>query len=403
MSHTEDVPNAKFITKVDLPLNGTKHLEIDKHQNNPKNSGDIRPKNYYSHLSKSIYKKNQLPSFFIFYPTSRCNMTCSHCFYHDSLNKKFNELTLEEIDKFTKTMDPLLQLVITGGEPYIRDDIDKIVKIFYDNTNVPNISIPSNGFFKDKMIKKITNMMEWCPELVLNQDISIDGLYDEHEKIRGIKGCFNRAIDTIKALKELQKKYNRINIGTITTFTSQNQHNFPDIIKGIYEIAKPDNIAINLVRGHPKEKVNVNLDMSLYREAVKFRDNLFYSKKMSGHSRFKGNKLATAARIILNEKIPQIHETNKYQMPCYAGNLSGVMYPEGDVHPCEILDDSHRIGNIRAFDLDFRKLWLSQKAKDEVKFIRGTNCFCTHECFNTVNILFNTKFYPRLIKTAFMI
>ena len=43
------------------------------------------------------------------------------------------------------------------------------------------------------------------------------------------------------------------------------------------------------------------------------------------------------------------------------------------------------------------------KAKDEVKFIRGTNCFCTHECFNTVNILFNTKFYPRLIKTAFMI
>jgi len=144
MSHTEDVPNAKFITKVDLPLNGTKHLEIDKHQNNPKNSGDIRPKNYYSHLSKSLLKKNQLPSFFIFYPTSRCNMTCSHCFYHDSLNKKFNELTLEEIDKFTKTMDPLLQLVITGGEPYIRDDIDKIVKIFYDNTNVPNISIPSS-------------------------------------------------------------------------------------------------------------------------------------------------------------------------------------------------------------------------------------------------------------------
>ena len=360
----------------------------------------MEPKNYYHHLGKVINKKNQLPSFFIFYATSRCNMTCSHCFYHDSLNKKFNELTLEEIDKFTKTMGPLLSLSITGGEPYIRDDIDKIVKIFYENTKVPNISIPSNGFFKDRMIKKITNMMEWCPELVLNQQISIDGLYEKHDKIRGVKGAFEKAVETTRALKELQGKYDRINIGTITTFTSQNQNEFIDIIKGIHEIIKPDNITINLVRGNPKERVNVNLDMNLYREAVKFRDNLFYSKKMSGHTRFKGNKLATASRIILNEKTPQIYETNKYQMPCYAGNLSGVMYPEGEVHPCEILDDSHGIGNIRDFDLDFRKLWLSQKAEDEIKFIRGTNCFCTHECFNTVNILFNAKFYPKLIKIA---
>ncbi len=362
-----------------------------------------RPKNFYCHLPKVINKKNQFPSYFIFYPTSRCDMKCSHCFYHDSLNKKSNELTLEEINNFTKAMGPLLHLVVTGGEPYIRTDIDKIVKIFYDNTYVPIISIPSNGFFKEKIIKQITNMMDWCPELVLNQQISIDGLYEEHERIRGVKGCFDKAIKTIDALKELQKKYNRINVGTITTFTSQNQHSFIDIIRGIYDIAKPDNIAINLVRGAPKEKVNLNLDINLYRKAVKFRDSLFYSKKMPGHSRFKGNKLATAARVILNEKTQQIFETSKYQMPCYAGNLSGVMYPEGDIYPCEILGDSHQIGNIRDFNYNFKKLWLSKKARDEIKFIRGTNCFCTHECFNTVNILFNPKFYPRILKIASVI
>lgn len=377
-------------------------VEISNQENQQK-SNNIKPKDFYSHLSKVIYKKNQLPSYFIFYPTSRCNLSCSHCFYHDSLNKKFNELTLGEINKFTKTMDPLLHLIITGGEPYLREDIDKIVKVFYENTKVPIISIPSNGFFKEVMIKKIRSMMELCPKLVLNQHISLDGLREEHDRIRCFKGSFDRAIKTIEALKELQKEYDRINIGTITTFTSQNQHNFIDIIKGIHEIANPDNITITLVRGDPKEKVNVNLDMKLYREGVEYRDSLFYSKKMPGHIRFKGNKIATAARIILNEKVQQIHETNEYQMPCYAGNLSGVMYPEGQVHPCEILDNSHMIGNIREFNYDFRKLWLSQKAKDEVKFIRGTNCFCTHECFNTVNILFNAKFYPRLLKIASMI
>ena len=41
-------------------------------------------------------------SYFIL-STSRCNLKCSHCFYHDSLNKKFNELTLEELDNIASS------------------------------------------------------------------------------------------------------------------------------------------------------------------------------------------------------------------------------------------------------------------------------------------------------------
>ena len=367
------------------------------------------PVQYYRHLYKALIKYKQLPSYFIFYPTSRCNLKCSHCFYHDSLNKKFNELTLEEIDKITKTMDPILQLLLTGGEPYLRHDLDQIVRIFYENCKVPIFTIPSNGWYLNKMDKQIRNMMEWCPKLTLNQQISIDGIGADHNAIRmdkqikGSENSFEKAIKTIRHLKELQKIYNRINIGIIITFTNENQKKFKNIVKEIYELTKPDNITINLVRGDPKEKVNVNLDLNLYREAVKYRDDLFYDKKMSGHTRFKGNKLATAGRIMLNKLTNKIYEENKYVTPCYAGNLSGVMYPEGDVYPCEILGDEHKIGNIRDFDLDFKKLWLSHKAKKEVKFIRKTKCFCTHECFNIVNILFNPKFYPKIIKTSKLI
>ena len=372
------------------------------------NVSKVKPLQFLNHVYKSVLKKNQLPSYFIFYPTSRCNLMCSHCFYHDSLNKRMNELSLEEIDAFTKTMDPLLSLILTGGEPYLRHDLDQIARIFYENTRTPIITIPSNGWYLDKMSEQIRNMMKWCPELILNQLISIDGLKEDHDAIRmkglnkggGAKGSFDKALDAIKLIKELQKEFGRINLGIATTFTSENQHKMKDIVKGIYELAKPDNITIALVRGDPKEKVNQNLDIKLYQEAVEFRNNLFYSKKMSGHAKFKGNKLATAGRIILNEKVQQIFETGEYQMPCYSANLSGVMYPEGQVHPCEILDKSHKIGNIRDFNLDFKKLWLSQKAKKEVNFIRKTKCVCTHECFNSVNILFNPKFYPKLIKIA---
>ena len=362
-----------------------------------------KPLQFEHHLHKALVKKNKLPSYFIFFPTSRCNLSCSHCFYHDSLNKRFNELSLEEIDTFTKTMDPLLNLVLTGGEPYLKHDLDQIVRIFYHNTKVPIITIPSNGWYLDKMDKQINNMMTWCPELVLNQLISLDGLEEDHDKIRmgdKHKGSFKKALETIEHLKKLQNKYERINIGVVTTFTSENQKKMKEIVKGIYELCKPDNIAINLVRGNPKEKVNTNLDMKLYKDAVSYRDNLFFSKKIAGHGRFKGNKIATAGRILLNQMVERIYEKNKYQTPCYSANISGVMYPEGQVYPCEILDKSHMIGNIRDFNLDFKKLWLSQKAKEEVNFIRKTKCFCTHECFNQVNILFNPKFYPKLIKIS---
>ena len=378
-------------------------------QNKDLSKSTVKPVQYYRHLFKALLKYKQLPSYFIFYPTSRCNLKCSHCFYHDSLNKKFNELSVDEIDKITKTMDPILSLILTGGEPYLRHDLDKIVKIFYENTRVPIITIPSNGWYLSKMDKQITNMMEWCPYLTLNQQISIDGIGADHDLIRmdkqvvGSDNSFERAIKTIHHLKKLQETYNRINIGIIITFTSQNQKKFKEIIKEIHSLVKPDNISINLVRGDPKEKVNLNLDLELYRDAVKYRDNLYYEKKMSGHARFKGNKLATAGRIMLNELTNKTFEENKYSTPCYAGNLSGVMYPEGDVYPCEILDDSHKIGNIRDFDLDFKKLWFSKKAKEEVKFISKTKCFCTHECFNAVNILFNPKFYPEIIKKSTLI
>jgi radical SAM protein with 4Fe4S-binding SPASM domain len=378
-------------------------------QNIDLSKSTVKPVQYYRHLFKALLKYKQLPSYFIFYPTSRCNLKCSHCFYHDSLNKKFNELSLDEIDKITKTMDPILSLILTGGEPYLRHDLDKIVKIFYENTRVPIITIPSNGWYLNKMDNQITNMMEWCPYLTLNQQISIDGVGADHDLIRmdkqvvGSDNSFERAIKTIHHLKKLQKTYNRINIGIIITFTNQNQKKFKNIIKEVHSLVEPDNISINLVRGDPKQKVNLDLDLELYRDAVKYRDDLYYEKKMSGHSRFKGNKLATAGRIMLNELTNKTFEENKYSTPCYAGNLSGVMYPEGDIYPCEILDDSHKIGNIRDFGLDFKKLWLSKKAKEEVDFIKKTKCFCTHECFNSVNILFNPKFYPEIIKKSSLI
>ena len=108
-------------------------------------------------------------------------------------------------------MDPILHLILTGGEPYLRKDLDKITQVFYENTQTPIITIPSNGWYTSKMKETLSSIMENCKDLILNQQISIDGIGDDHNKIRmdkqvkSGKNSFEIALDTISMIKELQK------------------------------------------------------------------------------------------------------------------------------------------------------------------------------------------------------
>jgi hypothetical protein len=73
------------------------------------------------------------------------------------------------------------------------------------------------------------------------------------------------------------------------------------------------------------------------------------------------------------------------------------MFANGDVLPCELLID-RKLGNVRDVGYDFKKVWYSKEADEARRFIRDTKCFCTYECFLTVNILFNPRMMPKILK-----
>ena len=68
---------------------------------------------------------------------------------------------------------------------------------------------------------------------------------------------------------------------------------------------------------------------------------------------------------------------------CYAGTAGGVIYDEGTVSSCENLAP---IGNLRDYDWNFQKLWLSPAMKERRKKA-ADGCFCTHE---------SNSYYPSL-------
>ncbi len=337
-----------------------------------------------------------MPLYITFFVTNRCNLKCEHCFYSSELNLPTQELTLEEIEKMTLTLGEFPILNYSGGEPFLRDDLAEVTHAFYKNNKINYLTIPSNGTYEKRSLETMAKMCELCPKLTITLNFSVDGLEEEHNRIRsGGKGGGKLFVTTMKsfhAMKKLrdEKGYTNLKLGFITTFTATNQ----DTVEDLYQYLKeqgPDNISINLIRGIPKDPLVKNIDIEKFKSVTKKLQADMSDGTLPGFDPY-----LVAMASYRYDNIIKTYEENKFQSVCYSSQIFCVLYPNGDVYPCELLDKSKMIGNIRDFDFDFQKLWFSEKNKEVADWIVDTKCFCTHECNASCNTSFNAVHFTKI-------
>jgi len=337
--------------------------------------------NYIRIVEKFIDKR--YPVQVTHFVTSKCNARCKHCFYWKNLNKNKNELTLGEIRKISKSMPNFFFLIISGGEPFLRDDLDKIIKIYYENNNIGNLTIPTNGFLTKKIYDTIKNILISCPELLVTVSLSLDGIGIDHDEIRGVDGIFDKVTATYWMLNDLKKSNKNFNVDFLTTISILNQNKLKQISHYVRENFNSE-INIILIRGDSKESFVKNIDIKYYDDMWAFQKNRFESK--DSQSKLK-SIIRKRLQLIRQEFLSRTFKDRKYLIPCYACKLDVVINEEGDVYPCEMLNE--KIGNLRDYEYDFKKLWWSKKADEIRKCIKSSKCYCTHECNMRTNILFN--------------
>lgn len=121
----------------------------------------MKVKDYLRLASRVIHKpKGALPEYVIFFVTDKCNARCEHCFYWDSLNKNKKELSTQEIEAVSKSMGRFLYLAITGGEPFIRSELDQIIKIFHKNNGVNTIAVSTNASLTKPLLKIVESVLK---------------------------------------------------------------------------------------------------------------------------------------------------------------------------------------------------------------------------------------------------
>lgn len=347
--------------------------------------------------TKYIIKKNKvLPIHLILEVTSVCNARCLTCFNWKKTDyKKPTGPSLEQLEKISRSLNNLLWFSLTGGEPFLRKDLADIVAIFVKNNKPENITMPTNCLMPNRiteLAEKILNIYK--KNFVIT--LSLDGIGNLHDKIRGVENNFQKFLETYKSLKELQKRYKNLHIGVNTTINSLNKDYIKEIGSYVEKNLKVESHTLELIRGCSRDSNVKPPTLDYYIKNKKILQD-FMKKKSYYKIGFKG-RLLKAAKLYYHDYSIQVIKKRTQVVPCVAGRLSAVIDCNLNVYPCELYK---KYGNLKDFDYNFRKLWFSNNANKVRKEIIDKYCYCTHSCFQFVTLLFNLKAYPKIAKYLF--
>jgi radical SAM protein with 4Fe4S-binding SPASM domain len=354
-------------------------------------------------ILKNLYFTRSEPISLVHFITNRCNARCSFCFIDFDNPETFKgELSLEEINLLTKNLGKsLLNVNLTGGEPFARKDIIEIAKCYIVNSTVQSIYITTNGSLPDRIEKFAKEISEFSPNTELSFQISVDDFPEEHDRVRKISNLFKDCLKSYKILKKFGPKINPvINI----TVTHENCNNIKNIFYYLVNDCGVESIKCCIVRDEGVYKTPEKKKKKIF-EAYDWLTNeinkLCKNKKIKNYNTNSiQGKLHGKKDAISWEMVKKMYLKPKFLSNCYAGGIFGIIQANGDVYPCEILE-KNLLGNLRDNKMDLMNIWENQKTKETRKFIINSKCNCTYECALSFNVLANWKYQGRLISSLF--
>jgi radical SAM protein with 4Fe4S-binding SPASM domain len=233
--------------------------------------------------------------------------------------------------------------------------------------------ISSSGFFEDKII----TLFEKYPHLGIR--ISIEGLSQKNDELRGRSGGFDRGLRVLLKLKEMKIK----DIGFGITVSNSNS---PDMLS-LYALAKELDLQFATAAFHNSFYFHKYDNRITNLEEVTSNFKLLCRKLLSETSP------KSWARSYFNYGLINYVQGNKRLLPCEAGIENFFIDPYGEVLPCNGMEETgwfDSFGNITKFD-SFDIIWHSTKASE----IRNKVKHCEKNCWMIGTVSPMIRKYPK--------
>jgi len=278
--------------------------------------------------------------------TRQCNLACTHCYLPAIARRERSEpaspseLTTQEaltiIDQIG-LINPEVMLILSGGEPLLRDDIFELSA--YAAGKGMMVVLGSNGVLIDKPVARSMKQSG-----VSGISISLDSIDPElHDTVRSCPGAWKR---TVAAIRHCVNEGLSVQINTVVT--SKNYDKIPEMIDYSKSLGATVFSPFFLVcTGRGEELTDISPQqyekvLSFIVEAQNKHDGMMIR-----------TRCAPTIRRILFEKNPGSPLLKVGTGRCLAGLSYCRISPEGDVTPCPYLPLT--AGSIR--ERDFGDIW----------------------------------------------
>lgn len=304
------------------------------------------------------------PRWLWFEVTDRCNSHCTHCGIWRQ-TPTTDPLTLDELTRVLS--DPLfrdVQYVInSGGEPSLRSDLGDIIRVEREILPRARIQVSTNGLLPDRILDVVASAL--TNGAAVDVGVSLDGIGEQHDAIRGVEGNFERADYLLCELARLREIYgNRLRptIGFVLSDLTLAH------LEGVQAYAR---------------RLRIHLVVQLYRQSA-FLENA----SLAGSTRTIVDAVESLSCSVSREMWLKWLNGESIRFSCFALYTFCVLKCDGSIGPCLDLWDTD-IGNVR--DASPRAIWHSPEAREARGVVRDCQ-----GCLNSwgVGWSYSSSFYP---------
>jgi Fe-coproporphyrin III synthase len=285
--------------------------------------------------------------------TYRCQMRCKMCDIWENPTDSKQEIQAKELEIL-----PNFKFVnITGGEPFVRRDLEDIIEVMYSKSD--RIVISTSGWHTERIIK----MAERFPNIGIR--VSIEGLAQKNDDLRGREGSFDRAMRLLLTLKQMGIK----DIGYGCTVSNKNSED----MLWLYRLSRELGMEFATAAFHNSYYFHKDDN------AITNKDEVINNFRLLMEELLKDKSPKSWYRAFFNLGLINYIREQPRMLPCEAGTANFFIEPYGDVFPCNGLEDRYwkeSMGNIRNLS-NFEELWFSEQAQK----VRGLVKTCPKNCW----------------------
>jgi MoaA/NifB/PqqE/SkfB family radical SAM enzyme len=322
-----------------------------------------------------------LPFNYTFSLTSRCHYRCGTCRVYQ---RSGSEMTAEQYRLlFLSLGRSPYWATFSGGEPFLRQDLEEIVGDFCRMCRPKLVNIPTNGSMPGLVGDIAKRLARAHPSSGFIVNVSIDAAGDRQDDIRGQAGAWRNAVEAVGELKKGRPANLTVGIGTVVS--KLNLDRFREDRRILAElgadhlVAEPAEIR--------EELGNKGLDITPSAEDYRpIAEHLVDEIRQDKKKGWPG--LAQAFRMGYYLYVNSILSGGK-GLACYAGFASAQVMPDGEVWACCLRGD--RMGRLPEYGHDFGRLWRSETARAARRAVKARGCACPLANAYYSNVMFNAR------------